>query len=555
MKNKLKIRILLLLGTLCVIQNQLFAPSKKKTIVINKNKKNENLDEIFKNFEKKTKEIEQKNKKTSQRSLFENLKKEFAKNNNDTTLTFESCCSIIKNLLEQQKKSLKLSIEVSSFLFDEEQVTNSWVSTWGKYMEFSYLQNKTGRIFTINNNYKTDEANILFLRYMDIIKNCKYPEKCKFNLTTEDIAFLQNNTNTNNEEVSIISAGILKTNDYIHYKKEKIKYLTDDSNVRNDLKKKIQQLSLSEKLNLELFNPILTVTEGRKELLNNYKQSESFLYYNNLHQLHKNLLLKSENILNLFKNSDMDKTSNKKENKNSPKETVNITHSELEIQKNKELENELKNTDKNNEITYFKTKSFSNIPFNFFDALPRVTDWMNNPEQVYKEHIKIYNKKSNAQDYNLMIKYHSFSYAVDLFIESLAIQCDWIAEGSREGDISYNIPGKIIYTIKDKDEQIKNITVTGVFSYGVTKDGILFHRCFSEQSYQYIQKQFEERREYAEYPASNFEITTSNKEIKKQLKLKPIIFDDYQEDIKENSFYIEIKDEKNDMIIQLFKTK
>jgi hypothetical protein len=192
--------------------------------------------------------------------------------------------------------------------------------------------------------------------------------------------------------------------------------------------------------------------------------------------------------------------------------------------------------------------------------LDRVTLWDTSPEEAYKKHVLEYFKKSNNEDYRCMYRYHNFSGLVNLFLLSLGLSCDFLGGyNQKEDTLSYNIPGQIIYTITDDNNEEKKLLVDGVFSYGIDKSGALYHRCFAStfnrldiDTMAKINKRMR-RNPYS--LKSNLDCDTIQKKEQTndsayELKKIEINENEYYE---ENDYCIKLNDSKHKMQIILFK--
>lgn len=552
------------------------APKKKPVsnieITKTKNKKTEDLDKIFDDFQKKIKKDEEKKKIQEQKELqkksekehkIRDIKKElfqkylyleeFSASRNEDVMQknilkkYQTWLVTIKNLLIEQHAFMIECLEYSEMLKSEQLVTDNFFSAWGNYISIESLEYGIRNFSFSKNKFTTIEAQILFLRYMDLTKVVYGGiHETNFKLTEENIKFLKANADNDNEEVRILSSALLKTSDYYNYKKLKQAYTERYWTRRENLIEKINNYNLSKIFKNQWFTLTLNIKSHYQEITDKFMDISKTEnpFYKKLYEYARETETETSKLLEKFDGLINDDNLKKVEQK---KEV--ITESKQESDTNNGMHN---TTNINKKIVYFRAKQIKQYPFNTEKTLDRVMNRYNNPKKSYEEHSIAYNKIESIQDYNLMIKYHAFSKIVDYFIDSLAIKCDWKAEGAREGDLSYNIPGQLIYSIKNDENKTEITTKTGVFSYGVGKDKTLFHRCFSERKYETIAKEIEERIDHSKHPANNFTITTSKKEIEKELKLKPIKIEEYN--IKENSFYVEIYDKDNDMTIRLFKT-
>lgn len=177
------------------------------------------------------------------------------------------------------------------------------------------------------------------------------------------------------------------------------------------------------------------------------------------------------------------------------------------------------------------------IPYTGVHA--RVLLWHTNPEEAFKDLCEKYNSYATQKFSNLMRIYHAFSPAVDFFIDSLAIKCAW---GKDEGASSYNIPGEIV------DGESKT-TKRGVFTYGVSKDGLLYHRCFTEQPYDKIANFVETRTYDALFPVLGSTKGSG------ETKFTKVAINDCKDRVKQNGLYVEIADQSNNITIRLYKVK
>ena len=121
--------------------------------------------------------------------------------------------------------------------------------------------------------------------------------------------------------------------------------------------------------------------------------------------------------------------------------------------------------------------------------LERIQRWYDNPEEAYEEHCIEYNKEGSEKDFELMVKFHTFSNAVDYFVLKYGISCT--LNKNNETTLSHNISGQLIYYDNNKEKVVLN----GIFSYGVNKDGELYHKSFSQTVFDQIKEKIENLRE------------------------------------------------------------
>ena len=213
------------------------------------------------------------------------------------------------------------------------------------------------------------------------------------------------------------------------------------------------------------------------------------------------------------------------------KEENNIENSEEFISdKNVLLQDEQSN------IKEKKNKSIIQTEHPMYTEMhPRVSEWFINPERRIEED---YSECGNEIK-KLMVKFHALTTKVDFFMVPLALKCSWLKNGKDIGSSSYNIAAEI-FDLETKKRYI------GVISWGITKDGVLFHRCFSERIPSDIITLAEERIDTSLYP--------SIQEVKSLEKPKYINFQsDKESTVKQNEMIIEIHDKPNKMIIKLCK--
>ena len=137
------------------------------------------------------------------------------------------------------------------------------------------------------------------------------------------------------------------------------------------------------------------------------------------------------------------------------KEIIDVKEDKQELQQ--ELEKETNNIIEEKEPPFQKEHS-------------RVSEWFTNSEKRLGEDYSTCGSKIKK----LMIKFHAFTKKVDTFIFPIAIKCSWFKNGKDLGSVSYNIPAEL-YDLETGERFI------GTISYGIDKDGLLFHRCFSKK--------------------------------------------------------------------------
>ena len=481
----------------------------------------------------------------------------------DTLKSYYAWLNEIKSLFLKQDNVLQEIVAYAKH-FAELDVTNKqFYQAWNPYIEKIPNARFYAR-YPINEKNNIEEW-VLGLRYINELQQ-GYKS---FYLTAHDYALLHESLKS--DATKWLATAILTTDTYFKYERESVTFCQKQSKKLSPYIELINKLPLSETTKKTWFQNLFTMislaSKNHDESMNHTENEQQF--YIDIQKIYAESLEQRHLILQSY-----DQELEKLKNKFEPKETSKVITVQpapkllkkpLLVVESRE-ENNASTTEEFSEhqkltFTDHKTsikkqppteqlsciinlvKPSSKIPYK--EVLDRVNIWYRDPHSALKNLELKYEKNVHKKHHAAIIKCHTFSDMVDYFVEPLAIKCSWEAENARQGDISYNIPGQII------DNETGEKT-TGIFSYGVTQQGLLFHRCFSQRAYEKIENDIQQRVYDGLYPTLSDDTTTQNEQLKLR-RVKKI--EECNDLVKQNHFYVEIKDNENNMTIRLFKVK
>lgn len=463
----------------------------------------------------------------------------------------------LKNLILEQHYFMQEAYVFANFWDNYNHIHNTFKEAWGQHITFFKDQpdHMNSMMFSLEINVlHNTHLFSLYMRYQDLFT---YNFQ-NWTLTEEDYAFLNSCLEHSDEQVKWFARALLATDIFKKAELEgmsqskkyghKIDMLNGNINAHNQ--------SVQDKFFTHYFAMTQLIIKASKP--QSYEK-EKIIYdtIKKFSQETQQEILLHINEIDIEINtvtSELEKLQQKKQ-KTTALPTKEVNHhneTEPEIPQiltetlSTAIKKEKKQTEqKSQQKTYFfKVQESTWRPYTSCD--PRVELWSIDPEEAYKHCSKKYDIHNNKNK-DRIILYHTLPWTIiDAYIKELAIACAWDAPGARQNDMSYNIPCSI---------EINGAEVQGVISYG-TNNQKLFHRCFSERSYEKIKNDINQKKYDAEFP-----ILTHDKEMKQQQTMRhqqTLRHDETKYTIAQNNFVVQISytdpyDKR--IVIKLIKTK
>jgi len=555
--TKITLKALLLIGALCSsAESVLFAPPKKKTSEVNKNIKKDDFFEMINKFDKKYESKNQEDlKMKKEQDLKEKKELELKKLTHENTWSlkdyfnkkpisfygyYKMLCDL-KESFEYQYDVINVIERYYHYCVKKYNSQQEIIETWGNKISFdehdrvSFDTSKTLDLNNIENIHLHLIARQLF-EHGTSFSDRRYFKKIKllFQLYTSCESF--------DEKTQQLAKDIFKLASYSRYLDlQKAWCKKKDSNFKN-ITNDITQFSFKARSKFFKFiSNIIDLCNEDYDSLTKFGKDITLETDEKLQQLIKNARdSKKELSVDLNKEikrcesiiEKLEQAKQTPEKKNTETSNIFEKKKKEELSK-KESDSDEFDTKESIELENKKELFIEEQEPPYKEEHPRVSEWFTNSEK------RLYEDYSNYSETikKLMIKFHAFTKKVDLFITPLATKCSWLKNNKDIESWSYNIPAEII----DKDTDKHYI---GVISYGVDKDGMIFHRCFSEKIYSKIEENIRKKHEDSLYP--------SIQEVKNLKKLEYVGFQSTKDvTVKQNPLVVEITDKPNNMVIKL----